>query len=218
MTRVLVITIGYPHPERGASSVLFYWYLHALRNTDFYIEHLILVSPENESPEAERQYREAIGQSSRFNVSVEVLNDLGYVRRKGLRLTSCPLTKEVIDRVWSINPQITLSFDILAAEISERIGIGQPIIWLGDLSFQTGLYHAYYDFRGDILKLPQLLRTWFVAFLWKRMYKKILRDKEHVIVSSYSSVKQLSRIGIRSRYFAYPWPAESVRVNLIKKT
>lgn len=206
--KILVITLGYPHPRRGASSVLFYWYLDALRKSEFRVEHLLLVSPSELSEQSEREYVEAISPGSRFGVRIFSVPEAQEAKRSGLNLRACELSDEVLSHVKSFQPDAVVCFDIMAAELAQRMRLDRQLIWLGDLSFQTGIYHAYYDFKVEPRKFPGLIRSYVAGLLWKRFYRKVLRGQQHVIVSSFSSVARLARLGITSRYWSYPWPGE----------
>ncbi len=209
--KVLVITLGYPHPRRGASSVLFYWYLDALRRSEFSVEHLLLVSPDEVSEQAEHEYLEAISPGPRFGVSTFAVSEAQKANRSGLALHARELPDKVLSHVRALQPDAVVCFDIMAAEMARRMHLDRLLIWLGDLSFQTGMYHAYYDFRGGVRKFPGLIRSYLAGLLWKRFYREVLRGQQHVIVSSYSSVARLARLGITSRYWSYPWPGEAAR-------
>lgn len=205
---VLVITLGYPHPRRGASSVLFYWYLDALRKSGLNVAHLLLVAPDEVSDMAQREYFQAIQPGPTFGVRIFAVPGVREARRTGFDLHACELPPEVIDHVASIRPDATVCFDIIAADMAQRMQLNQLLIWLGDLSFQTGVYHAYYDFKVDQLKFLGLIRAYISSLLWRRCYRKVLRGQRRVIVSSYSSVARLGRLGVTSRYWSYPWPGE----------
>jgi glycosyltransferase involved in cell wall biosynthesis len=209
--KILVITLGYPHPRRGASSVLFYWYLEALRKSEFRVEHLLLVSPGELSAQSEREYVEAISPVPRFGVHIFSLPESQEAKRSGLNLRACELSDEVLQHVQSFQPEAVVCFDIMAAALAQRMGLERLLIWLGDLSFQTGIYHAYYDFKAEPRKFPGLIRSYVAGQLWKGFYRKVLRGQQHVIVSSYSSVARLAQLGITSRYWSYPWPGEIKR-------
>ncbi len=205
---VLVITLGYPHPKRGASSVLFYWYLDALRKSRFKVEHLLLVSPDEESAQAESEYLNAIEPGPAFRVRVVAVPRVRDARRSGLKLHACELPREVVDHVASIRPDATVCFDLMAADMAQRMNLGRQLIWLGDLSFQTGIYHAYYDFKAEPRKFPGLLRAYLTSLMWRRCYRRVLHGQKHVIASSNSSVERLARLDVTSRYWSYPWPGE----------
>jgi glycosyltransferase involved in cell wall biosynthesis len=205
---VLVITLGYPHPRRGASSVLFYWYLDALRKSTFKVEHLLLVSPDELSDAAQREYFQAINPGPVFSVRVFSVPGVREARRSGFDLHACELPSEVTDHVASIRPDATVCFDLLAADMAQRMHLSRLLIWLGDLSFQTGIYHAYYDFKAEPRRFSGLIRAFIASLLWKRCYRKVLLGERHVIASSYSSVERLDQLGVTSRYWSYPWPGE----------
>jgi glycosyltransferase involved in cell wall biosynthesis len=204
--KILVITLGYPHPLRGASSVLFYWYIDALRKSEFRVEHLLLVSPGELSEQSEREYVEAISPGSGFGVRIFSVPGVQDAKRSGLQLLACELPDEVLSHVNSFQPDAVACFDIMAAELAQRMHLDRLLIWLGDLSFQTTIYHAYYDFKTAPHKLSGLIRSYIAGLLWKRFYRKVLLGQKHVIVSSFSSVARLARLGITSRYWSYPWP------------
>jgi len=206
--KILVITLGYPHPRRGASSVLFYWYLDALRKSEFRVAHLLLVSPGELSEQSEREYVEAISPAPRFGVRIFSVPEAQEAKRSGLNLRACELSDEVLSHVKSFQPDAVVCFDIMAAELAQSMRLDRQLIWLGDLSFQTGIYHSYYDFKVEPRKFPGLIRSYVAGLLWKRFYRKVLHDQQHVIVSSFSSVARLARLGITSRYWSYPWPGE----------
>ena len=207
--KILVITIGYPHPSLGASSVLFYWYLAALHRSDFRVEHLLIVSPKEVSAQSEQEYLEAISPDAGFAVRIFSVLNAREVRRSGLNLQACELPDDVLSHVRLFHPDAVVCFDIMAAEMAQRMRLDRLLIWLGDLSFQTGFYHAYYDFKVAPRKLLGLIRSYLSGLLWKRYYRKILCGQQHVITSSYSSVTRLAQLGITSRYWPYPWPGES---------
>lgn len=206
---ILVITLGYPHPRRGASSVLFFWYLNALRGSQFKVHHLLLLAPDEVSDQAHRDYLEAIAPGPMFSVSVFSVPRVRHTNRSGLDLHACDLPDALIDHIGAVRPDAAVCFDLLAADMIQQMRLDPLLIWLGDLTFQTGFYHAYYDFKTDPRKLPGLIRAYLGSVLWTRFYRRVLCGQRHVIVSSNSSVARLARLGISSRYWSYPWPAEN---------
>lgn len=206
--KILVITLGYPNPRRGASSVLFYWYLDALYKSDFRVEHLLLVSPEEISEQLELEYLNALSPGPRFGVRIFSVPKVREVRRSRFNLKACELPGEALLYVNSFQPDAVVCFDILAAEMAQRMRFDRLLIWLGDLSYHTGFYHAFFDFKVSVLKFPGLIRSYFLSLLWKRHYRKMLLGQKHVIVSSHSSIAHLAQLGITSRYWSYPWPCE----------
>ena len=113
--KILVITLGYPHPRRGASSVLFYWYLNALRNSKFRVEHLLLVSPSELSAQSEREYLEAISPAPCFGVQIFSLLEAQEAQRLGLNLHTSELPDEILSHVQLFQPDAVVCFDIMAA-------------------------------------------------------------------------------------------------------
>jgi len=206
--KILVITLGYPHPRRGASSVLFYCYLDALRKSDFSVEHLLLVPSDELSEQAEDEYIKSISPGNSFRVRSFAVPTARKVNIVGFGLRACDLPCDVFSHVKLFQPDAVICFDILAAEFARRMQLEQLLIWLGDLSFQTCVYHAYYDFKTNPRKIARLLLSFLFSLYWKGFYSDILRNQQHIIVSSGSSVATLNRMGIASRYWPYPWPAQ----------
>jgi glycosyltransferase involved in cell wall biosynthesis len=85
------------------------------------------------------------------------------------------------------------------------------LIWLGDLTFQTILHHAYLDCKEDPRKVVRVIRAYLASLLWKRLYRKVLSGQQNVVVSSYSSVAHMARLGVSTQYWAYPWPGKPCR-------
>ena len=204
--RILVITLGWPHPSRGASTVLFYWYLKALRESQFRVSHLVLTSEGKQQNDGENAYIEAIEPNSQFDVCKFAVNGLAEVRRSGVDLQVGQMPAEVKEYAASVKPDAVVCFDVIAAEIARDLKQNNLLVWLGDLNFQTILYHAYYDFRERPGKIFSLIKAYIGGVLWKQFYKKALNHQRNVIVSSHSSVVHLEKIGIESQYWSYPWP------------
>ena len=215
--KILVITLGYPHPQKGASSVLFYWYLEALNKANFKVKHLLFVSPEEYSKQAEYDYVKAISPNDDFDISVLPVKGIRQVRRSKLMLHICNLPDEIYSNIESFKPDAVICFDIIAVAIARHMNLDQPLIWLGDLSFKTIIYHAYYDFKLERYKIFGLARAYFGSLLWKRFYRNLLREEHNVIVSSHSSVGHLAQLGVSSQYWPYPWPSAEISEDIIIK-
>ena len=57
---ILVITHGIPHPHRGASSVVFFWYIFGLKSTGHRILHMVLDSQWTGKEHDLNDYKQAI--------------------------------------------------------------------------------------------------------------------------------------------------------------
>ncbi len=207
MRRVLVISIGYPHPSKGASSVVFFHYLRALRKSPYDVTHLLLVPPEEVSEAEATAYLEAINPGEHFRVHIAAVPRVRHPTRAGLVLRPAELTGEALALIQDTRPDVTLCFDIHATMIARRVGLANLLVWLGDLAFQTTVYHALYDVKNDVLKLPSLAKSLLASWIWKKSYRSALYKECNVIVSSGSSVATLASLGISSKYQPYPWPA-----------
>lgn len=204
--KILIITHGIPHPHRGASRVLFYWYIHAFKKAGYAIIHLVLDTPHAGADQELQDYLQIIGADADFRVIYEVLPVTHRFSYKKLAMEPALPNAETILNVRHLAPDATVCFDIVAAAVAKKMGLANLLIWLGDLTFQTGLYHAVYDIRTDPLKLFRLPRAVLNSAVWKRFYQSNLCGEKNVVVASKSSEKLIDRLGAHSKYLAYPWP------------
>ncbi|MCA1951924.1 MAG: glycosyltransferase family 4 protein [Hyphomicrobiales bacterium] len=203
--RVLVLSPGVPHPERGASVVLFHHYIAALARSGHDLTHLCLHEGREPDPAAIADHGARTGlvpgrtlfacaaggfRASRFSVRLE-------------NGDPAPLDA----RIAAARPDAILAFDIHAAALAAGASAARKIVWLGDLQFQSSWYNYLYGFRENPLSLRWLPYAWAQRRAWARVYADVLRHFETVIVSSGSSVAALAELGIASRYAPYPWPA-----------
>jgi glycosyltransferase involved in cell wall biosynthesis len=107
--------------------------------------------------------------------------------------------------VRNFTPDIVLCFDLLSAWLTARVP-ARRLVWLGDLRFQTALYHAIYAARENPARAVHIPSNWLGCRAWKKIYGETLRGADQVIVSSHSSIGALTPLGIRSEYEPYPWP------------
>lgn len=177
MKKILVISIGYPHPSKGASSVVFYWYLFALRLSNYDVTHLLLVPPDEVSGQDADEYLQAIKPCTHFHVCIAVTPGVRYTTLSGLDLRAANLIEEALACVWEAQPEATLCFDIYAAMIARQAGLPNLLVWLRDLAFQTSLYHSLYDIKSNLWKLSGLAKSMASAWLWKRCYRSVLRHE-----------------------------------------
>jgi glycosyltransferase involved in cell wall biosynthesis len=94
----------------------------------------------------------------------------------------------------------------MAAAVAKNIGLENLVIWLGDLTYQTVLYHSFYNFRVNPLRLGNLLLAFLKMRLWKNLYISTLFGQKKIIVSSGSSESKVNKMRACSMYLPYPWP------------
>ncbi len=111
----------------------------------------------------------------------------------------------------AFGPQAILCFDILAAWLLVGVTAAPRIVWLGDLNFETFLYHALYAARENPLRAVHLPSNFLSCLGWRRLYARVLHDVDQVLVASHSSERALARLGITAEYEPYPWPTEGAR-------
>jgi hypothetical protein len=206
--RLLICSAGIPHERNGASLVLFYHYIERLKRDGYRIRHVLLLPGRNWAQGAIDEYAAKMagdGEPSRFDV-VAVRADRFYTESRRIHRLVPSAANEVVAAADAFRPDIIVAFDLLAAWITRRIDAPHRLVWLGDLNFQTVLYHAWYAARENASKLRHIPSNWLVSQSWKRVYESALSGASGVIVASASSVGQMAKIGIRATYEPYPWP------------
>lgn len=210
---MLICSAGIPHERDGASVVLFYHYIDRLKRDGYRIHHILLLPgqgwPQIDVDDYAKQMVDP-ADPSRFRVT-PVRAARFYTESRRFHRLVPSVTKEFETAARAFEPDIIVAFDFLAAWITGRVEAPHRLVWLGDLNFQTILYHAWYAARENPLKLRHIPSNWLGARAWKRVYHDALRDADQVIVASASSVEQLARIGIRATYEPYPWPQTESR-------
>lgn len=207
--RVLVITHGIPHPHRGASSVLFFWYVWALKSTGYTVLHLVLDTHRTGAEQELSDYKEAIETGPCFRVIRVALPVTHAFSYRKLAMEPALPSAHAVSEIKDFSPHATLCFDIVAAAVARKLGLANLLIWLGDLAYQTGLYHALYDVTTNPAKVLALPRVLLNCAVWKRFYRDTLDGQVNVIVASKSSEKLIDSLGARSKYLPYPWPGAS---------
>jgi glycosyltransferase involved in cell wall biosynthesis len=205
--RISVVAPGVPHPSKGASSVLFYWYIDALKAAGHKLQIVILLSEGRDAAAlALDEFAENLG--SRHTIEVcpayKALPVL-FETRFGVGEHSRP---EVVRAVESFRPDVILSFDLNAAAITRGIRANLKIVWLGDLNFDSGWYHFLYGLREKPLTIRHAAYAVARRLQWRNEYTRILARDNLVIASSASSVAKLTSLGIASEYQPYPWPSD----------
>ena len=211
--RLVICTVGgVPHRSVGASVVLFYHYISKFKSMAFNIVHLHINEVNKSNIVMLNEYSRDMEEKDSFRIivhNVDYFNKISGLKRE---IVFSILPNEIIQRIRNFDPELTFCFDIFAAGILGHIVACPKIVWIGDLNFQTFLYHALYSARErirDVIKLPSV---WLLCRSWKDAYKKILSDFNLVVVASKSSELALSKLGIYSKYLPYPW-AVSENIN-----
>lgn len=202
--RLAIWTHGAPHPTEGASTVLFWQYVHGLRAAGFEVLSVVLREPDHSSVERLREY-EALARAEGITVAVCEAPAFLEERRHAVRLRTEALGA-ALEAVTTFRPHAHFGLDLLAGWAAGRAR--EPrVVWLGDLRFQSLWYHALYEARERPAAALQLPLALVRSGGWRRAYRQALEEAT-VIVSSKSSEAVLARIGVRAEYQPYPWPSQ----------
>lgn len=214
--RILVISAGaIPHPDSGASVVLFYHYVAGLLRAGFQVFH-ILILDKTRDEKAISKYREQIRKVGSITIELAWCPSLVKRRFGGFKMDH-ELMVEPLQRARDFQPDIFFGLDFLSYWAAESLVVPFRMVWLGDLNFQTRWHHALCMAREQPLKIMRIPSAWKHAFYWRNTYSQILKSADKVIVSSGSSVGQMRALGIESSYQPYPWPHSPPRSNLHKR-
>jgi glycosyltransferase involved in cell wall biosynthesis len=205
--RLLICSAGVPHESEGASVVLYYHYIARLKHEGHVIRHVVLLDS-SWSDAAVEAYRRKLGSPGTFVVTV--IRATHFYRSGRIRPhLDAEAAKAVRRHAEAFAPQAILCFDILAAWLLDRVTSAPRIVWLGDLNFETFLYHALYAARENPLRAVHLPSNWLSCLGWRRLYARVLRGTNQVLVASHSSERALARLGVTAEYEPYPWPTET---------
>lgn len=204
--KITIVVQGVPHPSVGASSVVFYWYIKALKAAGYEILCLIIEKSEL-NPADLTQFSESMGQDETFHAKVLVCaNPIVHHAILGPRSVDRELALSVSEQVNVFAPAAIICFDLLAAWTTMFCKTTKKIVWLGDLNFETYWHHIFFSLERRDYR--NALENFLYFHPWKRCYIKALNGFSKVIVCAKSSVKQMSLLGIQSEYLPYPWPAD----------
>jgi glycosyltransferase involved in cell wall biosynthesis len=205
--RLLICSAGVPHESEGASVVLYYHYIARLKHEGHVIRHVVLLDS-SWSDAAVEAYRGKLGSPGIFEVTV--IRATHFYRSGRIRPhLDAEAAKAVRRHAEAFAPQAILCFDILAAWLLDRVTLAPRIVWLGDLNFETFLYHALYAARENPLRAVHLPSNWLSCLGWRRLYARVLRGANQILVASHSSERALARLGVTAEYEPYPWPTET---------
>lgn len=204
--RILVLSHGTPHPHRGASSVVFFLYLRALRSAGHMVLHVTLSDHEIDGDPDWTEYVEAIGIGADYRALRGIVPHYFTISRSKRLICPTPPSSGLISEIRRFDPDATVCFDILAAAIAKELDLPRLLIWLGDLTYQSSWYNALYDVATEPKQVFRLPKTWLYCIFWKNLYRKTLSGETNVVVASKSSERLIDELGAESRYLPYPWP------------
>jgi glycosyltransferase involved in cell wall biosynthesis len=211
--KLAVIIPCVPHPTDGASVVVYYWYAYALRQAGYQILNILLLSSADDLPKV-AQYRRQLEENANFQITpIVCTNPITYSKWAGAQDINGALARDVALQVNEFAPDTLVCFDLLSAWAASLCRAPSKFAWLGDLHFQSFWHNGIYalerrDYRNALF-------NFLYSHPWKRCYVRALRNFANVIVSSGSSVKQLAKLGLKSEYLPYPWPAEPSTVRAL---
>jgi glycosyltransferase involved in cell wall biosynthesis len=204
--KLAVIIPCVPHPTDGASVVVYFWYAYALRQAGYQILNILLLSSADDLPKV-ADYRRRLEEDGNFQiVPIVCTNPITYSKWAGAQDISGALARDIALQVNEFAPDTLVCFDLLSAWAAFLCRVPSKLAWLGDLHFQSFWHNGIYalerrDYRNALI-------NFLYSHPWRKCYIMALRDFTNVIVSSGSSVQQLTSLGLKSEYLPYPWPAE----------
>ncbi|WP_164603352.1 glycosyltransferase [Rhodopseudomonas sp. BR0M22] len=206
--RVVICSLGVPHPREGASLVIIYNFIEPLRRAGFDILHIVLLEGDSAAAgPALESYRTTV-ESPHYEivtVTTRKFVDQGP-RAHTIDLSGC---SRAIERATKFRADLVIAFDIVPAWVAASIPSRRKLAWLGDLNFQTTYYHGLYGLQERPWRLLSFAKFWLAARNWRHVYAKVLADYDEVIVSAESSVAQIAGLGLRNHgYRPYPWPVD----------
>jgi glycosyltransferase involved in cell wall biosynthesis len=206
---ILILGPGVPHPHEGASTVLFYQYIRGLAEAGARLLHVMLTDGTNRNERLRGEYLASMHDQPAF-AAVECPLERMYSQNRWTRAPQVQtLPAPTVDRVKAFRPDLVVCLDLLAAAYALQIDTRDArVIWLGDLNFETFWYNAWYDAKERWVSAVRLPLTVLACAQWRRFYRLTLHGARAVIVSSKASEGALHRLGLKSTYLPYPWPAK----------
>jgi glycosyltransferase involved in cell wall biosynthesis len=199
--RVLVATVGVPHPQRGASAVLFWHYIHALCAAGHEVFHIVLSSELSQTAEYEADMQR-FGRFSVLSVRTGPFLEESMLRHR----RTAQGIEAARARAAAFAPDAVVVFDVLAAWALAPLPAAPKLVWLGDLMYDSQRYHALYAWREGASSLLHTAMRFAVARAWKPVYRSALAGCETLLASSHSSVAALAKLGLKAVYEPYAWP------------
>lgn len=212
-TKLMVLSPGIPHERVGASLVLFYYYMEAIKEWGVRTRNLLLLQKEHMNEDHLLQYRQKFHDESKFEV-IPLNFDSPVIQNNYPNIAINPDSQaSVTQRINDFDPDVLVCIDLASAWLATEANCRNKIAWLGDLNFQTLWYHEIYTLReekyGVFKTIKRLGRTALVCRKWRSIYSRVLSNMDLIIVSSKASENALRRLGIQSKYLPYPWPNHS---------
>jgi len=207
--RLAVVVPGVPHPSCGASVVLFYQYLRAIRDAGYEALNALVMQGTGADEGAVDFYRREIRADSTFSVRTHTVEPVFSACRFTVEHRTRdlgPLRKEIEE----FAPDAVVAFDLVCASVVSGVTGVRKIAWLGDLLFDSQWYNYLYTVREKPATLRWLPYALVQRCAWRRLYRRLLCDFDRVIVSSKSSERRLAALGLNSEYLPYPWPNKGV--------
>ena len=203
--KVVIVAPGIPHPSEGASTVLFFHYIEGFRRAGFDILLVLFLENENSSPEKLREFQSNLPESKTFKTVF--CHDEKFIKssRFGHRLQSRNLP-ELTKAVDAFRPESVFCLDFLSAWVASHFDVPRKVVWLGDLNFHSYWYNSLYSWKEGTARPWHLVWSVAQAYSWRRLYGRVLRNFDKIIVSSKSSELALANLDLKSRYLGYPWP------------
>jgi glycosyltransferase involved in cell wall biosynthesis len=206
--RLLICSAGVPHESKGASVVLFYYYIERLKRDGYIIRHLILLEGDTWSDADVAAYKSKLGAQDHFEIVAvrsKRLYQSGRLSQDFDRTVAAMVRREAEEFV----PDGIVCFDFLPAWLLDGVTSAPRIVWLGDLNFEGFWQHALYATREDWRRAVHLPSMWLSCAAWRRLYGRVLGKAAQIVVAAHSSEKALHRLGVAAEYEPYPWPAET---------
>jgi len=204
---MLIINAGIPHPNRGASVVLFYHYIKHLHAAGYNILNLLLIDKQHFGEAALTEYRTKHAPQENFQIEA-YLHDQPLIHRSRFNITS-NFPEELYEQIKGFQADIIVCFDTIPAWFAAKIPAEKKVVWLGDLHFQTEWHHALYAIRENPRQVTGIPFVWRSCSQWRQIYREALQDFT-VVVSSKSSEQHMAALRIQAQYLPYPWPNEDV--------
>ncbi len=204
--KLLIILPCVPHPTLGASSVVFYYYIEALKQEGFSILNIVLIDGSESENKALADYA---SNSSELGSDFRIISaeSKKFIQRQhGQFILDMKPLEYSINQANQFEADVIVAFDLLSAWLAKHIQCAAKVAWLGDLNFQTTWFHSVCKAKENFRFAIKLPSAWKRAVQWKKVYREILVSFQTTIVSSYSSIEQLEKLGVSAIYHPYPWP------------
>ncbi|MBU2213657.1 glycosyltransferase [Patescibacteria group bacterium] len=206
--RLVVCSVGVPHPSRDASLAVLYNYLQGLKNRGFEILHVIALV---ESKGANKEYLESYKNEmcdDAFTVLVWETEEL-MKPRKHIYSAMHPsaLPGEINEKILEYKPDMAFCFDIYGAGLMKDVPV-LKLVQVHDLRFHTIWYHSWYFALEHPRRLLGLPFAWVRSNCIRSFYRRVLSTMDRVLVICKSSERVFERMGIHATYVPYAWAVE----------